>query len=159
MIMKKTFCLLLTLAILSNCYTVASAAEVNSMERGFSWSEEKRVMPRRTNLKAADDEWDWQLQSTKTFETDIATHVMSSYILYAQTSDYRWCKAETTHTSTSGKEAYGYSRARFETIFGKVVDGSDSGRCWRTGKSTAMTPLDNDGFSGIAHTYCGDRTT
>lgn len=101
--------------------TFARASEINSLEReNFSWSEEEGIMSRGVVLLT--DDWDWQLQSTKIFETDTTIHKMYSYILDSQTSDYRWCKAYTIHTAKSGGTDLGYSRARFETVFGTVVD-------------------------------------
>ena len=64
------------------------------------------------------------------------------------------CKGVSTHS----KSFYGYVRARFESLFGVVVSGSDSDRKYSYYGSTAQTPDDtqgNVGWNGTAHTYCG----
>lgn len=121
-------------------------------EHGFGWKEDPNQVipvPATTYFQwlKTDDSWHY---------TDLGSHHLYSYIMY-NANDTRFVKAETYHKTTSGASLHGYSRARFETIFGVVHSGTDSDRQWGTGFSTATSLNAMEG--GIACTYCGDDTT
>lgn len=68
-------------------------------------------------------------------------------------NDTKLCKGVTVHSSSFK----GYVRARFETVFGEVLEGSDSGRRISYNGWYAETPdnVSSGGWNGVAHTYCG----
>lgn len=62
--------------------------------------------------------------------------------------------AETSCTDSKGNGQYHYSRARKEKN-GAVVNNIDSGRCFGTGNSKAVSPHFDPYTGGIAKTYYG----
>lgn len=104
----------------------------------------------------------WVPQEVKEVGTSLGVHRHSPFILTYSYDDSRAVRAETTHTSNSGTALFGYTRARFETVFAGVVPGSDSDRNWKTGASEAESEFNYEtagGWFGIAKTYCGDSST
>ncbi len=94
---------------------------------------------------------EWILYDTKDVTVDKGSINLKSYVM-TLLNDTKLCKATTEHSSYF----YGYVRARFETIFGAVHSGSDSGRKMSYWGTTAETPGNDDagGWNGVAHTYC-----
>jgi outer membrane protease len=96
----------------------------------------------------------WVLTATGSYSVASGTINMSSYV-ETFLNDTKLCKATTTHSTSLD----GYVRARFESIFGIVITGSDSYRVSSFTGTTATSPAnpDTEGWNGVAHTYCGEK--
>ena len=127
----------------------------NETEKGFGWTESTNTT---YNSSRSDREmFVWKLTGSDRVRTDNGTHRLRSYIMW-NLNDTRYVKAETDHYKKDGsKSLHGYSRARFESMFGSVHSATDSGRVWGYGESIAVSP---EAFAGgVARTYCGDHST
>ena len=94
----------------------------------------------------------WILRKTASYEFSNGVITLKSYTMELL-NDTELCKGVTSHSNYM----YGYVRARFESLIGVVVEGSDSFRVRSYYGSTAETPTNPEyvGWNGIAHTYCG----
>lgn len=95
---------------------------------------------------------EWHLRDKQSGTVGLATVTLYSYTMELL-NDTKHCKGVTSHSCYQ----YGFVRARFETIFGEVHKGSDTGRVFSYYGATAETPSSGaaDGWNGIAHTYYG----
>ncbi len=153
--MKKIISLVLSVALVMSMGITAFATNdiSDSAERGFCIVESEES---RNRVGRARSTYDWEVLDSKWASTSLGAHFLTSYILWTL-SDTRYAKAETKHYDNNGDMALlGYSRARFESLFGIVISGSDSDRVWGYGTSVAETPKDVAG--GVAHAYCGDES-
>lgn len=141
--------------ILSNGVSVAHAQNLSDeVAAAYEWAED--VESGITEMSDFTGEPVWTLREDKNVSLDNGkTLNLKSYTMLLL-NDTRLCKGVTVHDSYFK----GYVRARFETIFGGVHEGSDSGRVESYYGSTALTPdSDAGGWNGIAHTYCGSLST
>jgi len=124
-------------------------------ESGPGWTESSSDRNRLSGTSI--NAFEWELTDSAWYSTDYGAHFLKSYIMY-NLDDTRFVRADAEHYDNDGEQdLYGYARARFETIFGQVHEGTDSGRVWGDGFSSAESP--NPMAGGIAHTYCGDLST
>lgn len=138
-------------ALASGKMTVHAQPEINESDMTYGWIEplenkENLVLPH------SNGEADWILRSDKDVSTSAGVINLRSYTM-TLLNDTKLCKAESKHKTYF----HGYVRARFETILGIVVTGSDSGRVETYSGTTAETPHNADtvGWNGVAHTACG----
>lgn len=129
-----------------------SRATYTDVENGPGWREQEVTAD--TPCTAA--YFEWEERDSSWHSTSIGGHNLTSYIM-RNNDDTKFVKASTDHFSNSGEQDLnGYSRARFETVLGKVVAGTDSDRVWNIGHSDAVSEKESN---AIGCTYCGDRTT
>ncbi len=142
-------------------YAYSNTDEVNSV--GWSELEDTNSLQKSKNvssLKNLDGEVSvaefglpqWVLRGDGTYEFSNGKIRLLSYTMELL-NDLKLCKGTTSHSNYM----LGYVRARFETIFGEVHEGSDSMRVRSYYGATAETPSHpiDEGWAGIAHTYCG----
>lgn len=150
--------LIMALAVTCSVSAVpAMATDGNGVsdENAPGWTE-RSVDQNRLKVASAKD-FEWVLTDSSWYSTDLGSHYMKSYIM-TNLNDTRFVRADVEHYDNDGEqELLGYARARFETAFGSVHEGTDSGRIWGYGFSSAQSPNAMEG--GIAHTYCGDEST
>lgn len=149
---KKAIAVIIFATVLgSGKMTVHAQPETNESDMKYGWIEslengESMVLP------YSDGEADWILRSDQDVPTSAGVINLRSYTM-TLLNDTKLCKAESKHKSYF----HGYVRARFETILGIVVTGSDSGRVDSYWGTTAETPHNAEtvGWNGVAHTACG----
>lgn len=114
----------------------------------MGWSELEESL---YNAKAPKESW--VLRSTKTVNVTSGKITLKSYT-QELLNNTKLAKGVTTHSS----RFYGYVRARFESVTGTVLKGSDSGRIYSYNGTTAEIPFSPDatGWTGIANTYCDE---
>lgn len=96
---------------------------------------------------------DWTQIGYNEVETAKMYHKLTTYELWSQTQDVRWGKVVGVREAKPNNSTYGYVSIRFENIFGKPLDGTDSGRMYDYGTSEAMTPRPSGG--AYLRAYCG----
>lgn len=144
--LKKIFVLGMIIALIFNGDMVANAQDVlDESSAAYSWSESDSV-----GIVVYSSEPTWIMYDQKDVTVNGGTINMASYVM-TLLNDTKLCRATTVHSGYFP----GYVRARFETIFGEVQPGSDSGRVISFYGSAAETPSsDAGGWNGVAHTYC-----
>ena len=136
--LKKIFVLGMIIALIFNGDMAANAQDASDeSSAAYSWSESDSV-----GIVAYSSEPTWIMYDQKDVTVNGGTINMASYVM-------------TLLNDTKSCYFPGYVRARFETVFGEVQPGSDTGRVISFYGSAAETPYsDAGGWNGVAHTYC-----
>lgn len=147
-VIKKMVLFAAVATVLSNGAFVAHAQDLSEETAAYGWSEAEESGI--AELSDYTGEPVWTLRDTKDVAVDAGTINLKSYTMVLL-NDTKMCKGVTVHSS----RFWGFVRARFETIFGQVHEGSDSGRVKSFYGDTAETKDSiSGGWNGIAHTYC-----
>lgn len=148
-LMKKAVLLMVATTVIGSNGVIAHAqTPVDEVGAAYEWSEvdESEVAEISTYSSLPV----WTLRDDKDVAVDAGTINLKSYTMVLL-NDTKLCKGVTVHKS----KFEGFVRARFETIFGEVHEGSDSMRVISYYGDKAETPgSDVGGWNGIAHTYC-----
>ncbi len=151
---KRMTALAIAIIMVGNTGTMVYAQSSND-ESGAAYGWEEKVENKetlQTRVFAVSAEPSWKETDYKAVAVNYGTIYLRSFVM-TLLNDTKLCRGVTTH-STSFQ---GYVRARFETLFGEVIAGSDSDRKISYYGTFAETPdnVASGGWSGVAHTYCG----
>lgn len=148
----KKIVMLMTVATIMANSGLTTYAQTFSDEgnAAYGWSE--LAESKSTDVSLLSSEPVWTLREDKDVAVSAGTINLKSYTM-TLLNDTKLCKGVTVHSSSFK----GYVRARFETVFGEVLEGSDSGRRISYNGWYAETPdnVSSGGWNGVAHTYCG----